>query len=397
MRRVASPAARGDRTKRPIEDRGGRRYRCGAESSKGFRALIRRRSPPSILRPLAAAALALSLGGCGMVVLSPSGDVAAQQGDLIVVATLLMLIVIVPVIAMTLWFAWRYRASNAQATYTPDWDHSTQLELAIWAIPLLIIIALGAITWVSTHKLDPYRPLDRIAPGQPVAGDVQPLVVQVVALDWKWLFLYPEQGIATVNEVAAPVDRPIEFRITGTTVMNSFYVPALAGMIYAMPGMQTKLHAVMNAPGDYEGFSANYSGAGFSHMRFRFKALDENGFARWVEAARAAPVRLDRAAFLALETPSMKEPVRRYAAVDPALYDAILNRCVDPARMCMHQMMAIDSAGGRRAIDGIDGIESAASDALLLPRVGDLRGGPFVSAEVCRVDGADLLSSLWTP
>lgn len=340
-------------------------------------------------RALLAAAVVPSVTGCSTLVLDPPGDIAAQQGDLIVVATLLMLIVIVPVIAMTLWFAWRYRASNTKATYTPEWDHSTQLELAIWAIPLLIIIALGAITWVSTHKLDPYRPLDRIAPGQPVAENMKPLVVEVVALDWKWLFLYPEQGIATVNEVAAPVDRPVEFRITGTTVMNSFYVPALAGMIYAMPGMQTKLHAVMNAPGDYEGFSANYSGAGFSHMRFRFKAFDDAGFARWVDSARAAPARLDRAAYLALEQPSIREPVRRYGGVDPGLYDAILNRCVDPARMCMHQMMAIDAAGGAPA--------AGVREALLLPRVGDLRGGPFVSAAVCRADRVDTISSLWTP
>ncbi|MCG6120689.1 MAG: ubiquinol oxidase subunit II, partial [Blastomonas sp.] len=168
-------------------------------------------------RPLlAATCLVPLLGGCNMVVLDPAGDVAQQQGDLVVISTLLMLIIIVPVMAMTGWFAWKYRAANTQATYKPDWDHSTQLELLIWAIPLLIIICLGAVTWVGTHLLDPYRPLARTAPGQPVGADVEPLEVQVVALDWKWLFIYPEQGIATVNELAVPESRPLRFRIASS-------------------------------------------------------------------------------------------------------------------------------------------------------------------------------------
>src|SRR5690606_2249977 len=163
--------------------------------SKSLRGLL-------LLLPLAL------LAGCDMVVMSPSGDVALQQRDLIVWSTILMLLVIVPVIVLTLWFAWRYRAGNAEATYAPDWDHSTVLELVIWSVPLLIIIALGAMTWVSTHQLDPYRPLERIDAQRPVPEGVEPLVIEVVAMDWKWLFLYPEQGIATINEVAAPVDRP---------------------------------------------------------------------------------------------------------------------------------------------------------------------------------------------
>jgi cytochrome o ubiquinol oxidase subunit II len=278
-------------------------------------------------------------------------------------------------------FAWRYRAANTRATYTPDWDHSTQLELAIWAAPLLIIIALGAITWVSTHKLDPYRPIERIAAGRPVPADMKPLVIEVVALDWKWLFLYPEQGIATVNEIAVPVDRPIQFKITAATVMNSFYIPALAGQIYAMPGMETKLHAVMNAPGDYAGFSANYSGAGFSGMRFRLKGMTDRDFERWLGDARRNGGALARTDYLQLEKPSAFEPVRHYAQVDPGLYDAILNRCVDPGKMCMYEMMAIDASGGR-AIDR-NGIE-----ALMTRSKGDMRGGPFVSAAICRVNDA---------
>jgi cytochrome o ubiquinol oxidase subunit 2 len=292
------------------------------------------------------AALSLLLTGCDTVVMNPSGDIAAQQAQLIVTSTVLMLLIIVPVIVLTLLFAWRYRQSNTEAPYSPDWDHSTRLELVIWGAPLLIIIALGAITWISTHKLDPWRPLERIDHSRPVDPKVAPLVVQVVALDWKWLFVYPEQGVATVNELAAPVDRPIQFQITSSTVMNAFYVPALAGMIYAMPGMETKLHAVINRAGVYDGFSANYSGDGFSHMRFKFHGLSDAGFERWVEANRASADVLDRGAYLKLEMPSEREPVRRFGRVDPKLFDAVRNRCVDASKMCMAEMMAIDAAGG---------------------------------------------------
>ena len=290
--------------------------------------------------------LAALLAGCDTVVMNPSGDIAAQQAQLIVTSTVLMLLIIVPVIVLTLVFAWRYRASNTEAPYSPDWDHSTRLELVIWGAPLLIIIALGALTWIYTHKLDPWRPLQRIDAARPLDPTVAPLVVQVVALDWKWLFVYPEQGIATVNELAAPVDRPIQFRITSSTVMNSFYVPALAGQIYAMPGMETRLHAVINRAGVYDGFSANYSGDGFSHMRFKFHGLSEAGFQRWVEANRASSEELTRSVYEQLEQPSEREPVRRYGRVDPKLFDAVLNRCVDASKMCMGEMMAIDAAGG---------------------------------------------------
>ncbi|ABM94703.1 MULTISPECIES: ubiquinol oxidase subunit II [Methylibium] len=297
---------------------------------------------------LALAPLAL-LAGCDTVLLNPSGDIAAQQGRLIVVSTVLMLLIIVPVIVLTLLFAWRYRASNKAATYAPDWDHSTQLELVIWAAPLLIIIALGAVTWISTHTLDPYRPLQRIDAQRPVAPDTPTLTVEVVALDWKWLFIYPEQGIATVNELAAPVDVPIRFKITSSSVMNSFYIPALAGQIYAMPGMETKLHAVINRVGDYEGFSANYSGAGFSGMRFTFRGMAPQDFHRWVDATRAGRGTLDRTAYLQLEKPSEREPARRYARVAPDLYDAIVDRCVEPGTLCMKQIMALDARRGAGA------------------------------------------------
>jgi cytochrome o ubiquinol oxidase subunit 2 len=273
---------------------------------------------------------AFLLAGCNTVLLHPSCSVAAQQGHLIEASTVLMLLVVVPVIALTVIFAWRYRQSNSAATYTPDWDHSTQLELVIWAAPLLIIIALGALTWISAHTLDPYRPLRQVDASHAVPAGVKPLTIEVVALDWKWLFIYPEQGIAVVNEVAAPVDVPINFKITASSVMNSFFVPALAGQIYAMPGMQTQLNAVINRPGDYEGFSANYSGAGFSGMHFKFRGLSAGDFQHWVQSAKTAGRELDNQGYLQLEKPSERDPVRRYSVVTAGLYDAILNQCVTP-------------------------------------------------------------------
>lgn len=324
-------------------------------------------------------AMAVSLTGCNTVVLNAPGDVAAQQGNLIIVATVLMLLIIVPVIALTLLFAWRYRAGNTKATYKPDWDHSTQLELVIWAAPLLIIIALGAVTWITTHTLDPYRPLARIAPGKPVPAEARPLVVEVVSLDWKWLFIYPEQGVATVNELVAPVERPIEFHLTSSNVMNAFYIPALAGMIYTMPGMETRLHAVIGKPGRYEGFSSNYSGAGFSHMRFGFNATDEAGFDNWVAEAKRGGNALQRDEYLRLAKPSEREPVRRYASVDAGLFEAILNRCADASRMCMNEMMAVDA---RR---------TPARQPVALSTPGN--GQPFVPSPMCEVDPEPLLAT----
>ena len=298
------------------------------------------------LRGFILLALLPLLGGCDAVLLSPSGDIAVQQRNLIIISTVLMLLIIVPVIILTFLFAWRYRESNTAARYDPEWNHSTVLELLIWSAPLLIIIALGAVTWVSTHQLDPYRPLVRVAEGREVPPDTKPLVVEVVAMDWKWLFLYPEQGIASVNDMAAPVDRPIHFKITSSAVMNSFFVPALAGQIYAMPGMQTTLHAVINHPGEYEGLSANYSGSGFSGMRFTFHGLDQAGFDKWIANARASSDTLSRETYLQLEQPSERNPVQHFGSVAPDLFDAIVNRCVEPNRMCQKDVMAIDAQGG---------------------------------------------------
>lgn len=297
------------------------------------------------LRFAALAPLAF-IAACKPVVLAPAGDVAAQQRDVLVISTLLMLLIIVPVILLVIYFAWKYRAANRDAEYDPDFHHSTRLELVIWAAPLLIIICLGALTWVGTHMLDPYRRLDRISADTPIEADYAPLQVQVVAMDWKWMFIYPEYGIATVNEFATPVDRPVEFSITATSVMNAFYIPAMAGMIYAMPAMETKLHGVLNHEGIYDGFSAHYSGHGFSHMRFKAHAVPEADFEGWVAKVRAEGGALDRATYTEIEKPSENNPVAYFNSVEADLYHAILNRCVDASRMCADEMMAVDDQGG---------------------------------------------------
>lgn len=263
-----------------------------------------------------------------------------------VTATLLMLLIIVPVMLLTVFFAWKYR-EGAGARYEPEWHHSTQLELGIWGAPLLIIIALGSLTWVTTHTLDPFRPLSRVAEGKPIAAGVKPLEVEVVALDWKWLFIYPEQKIASVNELVLPVDRPVHFKISSSSVMNSFYIPALAGQIYAMPGMASELHAVLNKTGTFDGFSANYSGSGFSNMRFKAHGMTQDGFAQWAtQIAQSKGEVLDAQSYLALEVPSEKDPVRHYAAVSDGLFDRVVNLCVRPGKMCLKDMMALDAKGG---------------------------------------------------
>lgn len=309
------------------------------------------------LRGLLLSPLAL-LAGCHLVLLDPPGDVARQQSDIMIVTTVIIALIIVPVLIAIGVVAWRYRASNKHATYDPEWDHSPQLELVVWAAPLLIIIAVGAISWIGTHQLDPYRPLDRVAPGQPVATDARPLEVDVVSLRWKWLFFYPQYGIATVNQVAAPVNVPIRFRLTADAMMDSFFVPALVGQVYTMPGMQTVLHAVINKPGSYPGFSANYSGVGFTDMRFSFDGMSRQDFDRWIARARSAGTELDGKAYDGLRQPERDVPVRYYARFEPGLYTRILERCTDPGETCMGATMPDAHAG-----DAMPGMQGHAAHA----------------------------------
>lgn len=295
------------------------------------------------LRNLLAAPLALSLSGCHLVLLHSAGAVAARQSDLMIASVFLMLLIIVPVLIAIAVIAWRYRASANPPDYDPDWEHSSTLEFVVWAAPLMIIVALGAMTWIGTHQLDPYRPVDHADYPHSVAPNVKPLRIEVVSLEWKWLFLYPDYGIATVNQVAAPVGVPIQFHLTAATMMDSFFVPAVAGQIYTMPGMQTVLHAVVDRPGSYRGFSANYSGSGFTDMRFRFLGMSAGDFARWIAKVKAGGGTLDRAAYLRLATPSRAEPVHYYATFSPDLYSGILDRCIEPGETCMSRTMARDT------------------------------------------------------
>ena len=259
----------------------------------------------------------LLLSGCNWTLLDPKGQVGIEQRNLILIATGLMLLVVIPVIFMTIAFAWKYRASNKAATYTPDWSHSTKIEVAVWTIPVLIIIALGYVTYKSTHKLDPYRPLD---------SDVKPIQIDVVALDWKWLFIYPEQGIATVNKINFPANTPVNFRVTSDAVMNSFFIPGLGGQIYAMAGMQTKLHLIADRNAEMDGISANYSGAGFTGMKFKAIATSQEDFDAWVSEVKKAPKQLEQAEYAALAKPSQNNPVELYSSVTPNLFQTIVDK-----------------------------------------------------------------------
>jgi cytochrome o ubiquinol oxidase subunit 2 len=294
------------------------------------------------IRATVLAPAVMLLGACNAVVLDPSGDVAMQQRDLLIASTLLMLLIIVPVMVLTAVVAWRYRESNTEATYLPDWDHSTALELVIWSAPLLIIIALGAITWLGSHTLDPYRPIARLDNSRPLDAKAQPLEVDVVAMDWKWLFFYPQYGIATINQLALPVDRPVDFKITSTSMMNSFFVPALAGQVYAMPGMETQLHAVINKPGKFTGFSANYSGEGFAGMHFNAYGFAPDQFDRWVNDVRGSQLQLTNANYLKLAAPSENVPPMGFASFAPGLFQRILNLCTHPGDQCIANVMQAD-------------------------------------------------------
>lgn len=289
----------------------------------------------------------LVLGGCNLVLLNPDGYVAREQSDIMISTTIIIALIIVPVLIAIAVIAWRYRASNTKAKYDGKWDHSPQLELLVWAAPLLVIIAVGAVSWTGTHQFDPYKPLDKVADNKPVPSHAKPLEVEVVSLRWKWLFFYPQYGIATVNELAAPVDVPIRFKLTSDTMMDSFFVPTLAGQVYTMPGMQTVLHGVINKPGDYKGFSANYSGAGFTDMRFTFHGLSQKDFNNWVDKVRAKGQTLDRTSYDKLRQPTRAEPIHYYAHFSPDLYERILNRCVDPGQMCINGMMTADATPSR--------------------------------------------------
>ncbi|SDR52479.1 cytochrome bo3 quinol oxidase subunit 2 [Paraburkholderia fungorum] len=259
----------------------------------------------------------MMLSGCKLELLDPKGSIGMAEKQLIATSTWAMLIVVIPVILLTLLFAWRYRASNTEAEYRPKWAHSTLIEVVIWTIPSLIILFLAILTWKTTHELDPYKPL---------ASEVKPINVEVVALDWKWLFIYPDLGIATVNQLAFPVDTPVNFTITSDSVMNSFFIPQLGTQVYAMAGMQTRLHLDANEPGDFAGMSANFSGKGFSDMKFRALAKSPADFAAWVAQVRASKDNLDMNRYSVMSEPEEKATVGYFSSVDPKLFHNIIAR-----------------------------------------------------------------------
>jgi len=265
---------------------------------------------------LIVAGAGLTLAGCSGGVLDPKGQVGMDEKNLIILCTILMLIVVVPVIVLTLYFAWKYRASRDFEIYTPKWAHSTKIEAVVWSIPILIVISLSVITWRSTHALDPYSPLE---------GKGEHLTVEVVSLNWKWLFIYPEQGIATVNELVFPANKPVAFKITSESTMNSFFIPQLGSQIYSMAGMETKLHLIANEPGTYKGISSNYSGAGFTGMKFNAIATPTEGdFNDWVASVKQAQTPLTSASYEQLAKPSENNPVTYYSEVSEGLFHDIV-------------------------------------------------------------------------
>ena len=308
---------------------------------------------PTLLPLLATACLA---AGCNLVALDSSGYVAQPGKDLLLPVTGLMLLVIVPVIGLALFLAWRYRAGNVSATRALDARRAPWPQIALWAVPLIIVVALATVAVRSMPTPDPVRPLTKTHAHHAAHAGVEPLDVQVVALDWKWLFIYPREGIATVNEMAVPVGRPIHFRLTASSVMNSFHVPALGRTVRVLPGTESQLDAVISQPGTYVGRSGHYSGAGFAGMQFRLLGLDDKEYDAWVENVRRSGTGpLTRADYLKLARPSINENVRKYASVAPDLYQRIRLRCVEEDRMCSDMIMAIDAQGGLGRL-GVDGV-----------------------------------------
>ena len=261
------------------------------------------------------------LAGCGQL-LDPAGPIGAGEKTILLDSLAIMLCIIVPVIVLTLGFAWWYREGNARATYRPDFVYSGRIELVVWAIPLLTIMFLGGIAWIGSHDLDPPKTIEAKAPT---------MDVQVVSLDWKWLFIYPREGVASVNHLVVPAGVPVRFHITSASVMNAFFVPRLGSMIYAMNGMETKLNLMADRPGRFLGLSSHFSGDGFPGMRFDVDAVPQARFGQWVAQARGAGPALDRAGYDALARQSSDEPQRTYAAVQPGLFDAIVAQRIPPA------------------------------------------------------------------
>jgi len=261
---------------------------------------------------LAAMCLVAPCGAQG--VLDPQGPIASAERLILLNATAIMLVVVLPVIVLTLAFAWRYRASNRRSAYRPDWSYSGYIELVTWSIPTMVVLLLAAVAWIGSHQLDPALALQ---------SGVKPIRIEVVSLDWKWLFIYPDQQVAAVNQLEIPTGVPVEFVLTSGSVMNSFFVPQLGSQIYTMPGMSTRLNLLAERAGDYPGLSANFSGDGFSDMRFLVRAVPAADFENWLERTRAAGATLDSDAYMRLARPGINTS-QTYGGVDPHLFERIV-------------------------------------------------------------------------
>jgi cytochrome o ubiquinol oxidase subunit II len=283
------------------------------------------KAPAPWLLPRAAASLLLAatvpISALGQSILAPAGPVGASERIILLDALAIMLVIVVPTILATFAFAWWFRASNTRAVHMPDWSYSGRLELIVWSIPTLVILFLGGLIWVSSHDLDPARPL---------TSSVPPLQVQVVALDWKWLFIYPQQGVASVNALVVPAGTPLHLTITSASVFNVFFVPRLGSEIYAMNGMVTQLNLQADRPGDYLGLSAQFSGDGFPGMRFTVFAMPSAQFNRWVAAARSSGPTLDDAAYRDLLRQSQNLSPYTYRAVQTGLFDRVAMQMLPP-------------------------------------------------------------------
>ena len=266
--------------------------------------------------------VAFALGGCSGGIFDARGPVGAADAKILLDAVGIMLVIVVPTIVGTIFFAWWFRASNARAHYRPDFVYSGRIEIIVWAIPLLVILFLGGVIWIGSHMLDPF---------QPISSPNKPIRVQVVSLDWKWLFIYPDQGIASVNEIVAPVGTPVHFFLTSASVMNAFFVPQLGSMIATMNGMVTQLYLQADQPGDYLGESAQFSGDGFAGMHFTLRAVPQAGFVQWIATAQQTGPELDKAAYETLQEQSQGVRPSTYRAVAPNLFDAIVKRQIPPS------------------------------------------------------------------
>jgi cytochrome o ubiquinol oxidase subunit II len=264
----------------------------------------------------------LLLVGCQSALLDPRGPVGRAEKTILLNSLAIMLAIIVPTIIATLAFAWWFRASNKRATYLPDWEFSGRIELVVWSIPLMVILLLGGVTWIGSYDLDPARPLD---------SDVEPISIQVVSLDWKWLFIYPDQRIALVNELVVPAGVPLHFTLTSASVMNTFFVPQLGSMIYTMNGHATQLHLQADEPGTFHGLSGHFSGDGFSDMNFKVRALPADQFDAWVASTRGAGRSLDTAGYTKLMQQSVEPNPLRFGAVEDGLFHRIVHQKIPPA------------------------------------------------------------------